>query len=51
MSKYYLAAIKAVELIKEQPELLEDAKELWARVSKGSGISHNHQIGCRYSSL
>ena len=37
-------AIKATEIIKEQPELLEDIKELWYRVSNGSGMSHNHQM-------
>jgi len=37
-------AIKATEIIKKQPELLEDIKELWHRVSNGSGMSHNHQM-------
>ncbi|MEK5407682.1 hypothetical protein MKX36_17305 [Paenibacillus sp. FSL W8-0439] len=37
-------AIKAVKLIKVQPNLLEDIKELWNKVTNNSGISHNHQM-------
>ncbi|MWV43394.1 hypothetical protein GRF59_07085 [Paenibacillus sp. HJL G12] len=37
-------AIRAIELITEQPKLLEDIKELWNRASNGNGISHNHQM-------
>ncbi|MNO70684.1 hypothetical protein D3C76_615770 [compost metagenome] len=37
-------AIRAIELITQQPELLEDIKELWNKVSNGNEISHNHQM-------
>lgn len=38
-NKKYAIKAMAIELIKEQPELLEDIKELWYRVSNGSGMS------------
>ncbi|MDU5948365.1 MAG: hypothetical protein E7L01_26460 [Paenibacillus macerans] len=37
-------AIKATELIKAQPDLLEDLKELWNKATNGRGMSHNHQM-------
>jgi hypothetical protein len=37
-------AITAVNVVREQPELLDNIPELWKKVTNSSGISHNYQI-------
>lgn len=37
-------AIKAVNIVKEQPNLLDDITKLWQQVTNGNGISHNYQM-------
>ncbi|MCR8633919.1 DUF6979 family protein [Paenibacillus radicis (ex Xue et al. 2023)] len=37
-------AIKAVELLRENPELAEDLKVLWETVMDGKVMSHNYQM-------
>ncbi len=36
--------IKAVSIIKKNPDLLNDKKELWNQVTEGNRISHNYQL-------
>ncbi|MFC4321326.1 DUF6979 family protein [Litchfieldia salsa] len=37
-------AIKAVNIVREQPNLLDDLTELWKQVTEGNGISYNYQL-------
>ncbi|WP_442952601.1 DUF6979 family protein [Paenibacillus sp. Root52] len=43
-SKNKRYAISAVSIVKKQPDLLNDKKELWNQVTEGNGISHNYQL-------
>jgi hypothetical protein len=37
-------AIKAVNIVREHPNLLNDINKLWKQVTNGNGISHNYQM-------
>jgi hypothetical protein len=43
-SKNKAYAITAVNIVREQPNLLDNINELWKQVTNGNGISHNYQM-------
>lgn len=43
-SKNKVYAVKAVNCVRKQPNLLEDLKMLWMQATNSSGISHNYQM-------
>lgn len=43
-SKNKRYVVKAASIIKEQPDLLNNKKELWNLVTEGNRISHNYQL-------
>ncbi|GAA0337635.1 hypothetical protein GCM10008967_29870 [Bacillus carboniphilus] len=44
LSKNKDYAITAVNIVRDQPNLLDDITELWNQVTKGNGISRNYQM-------
>jgi len=43
-SKNKRYVVKAASIIKEQPDFLNNKKELWNQVTEGNRISHNYQL-------
>lgn len=43
-SKNKTYAVRAVKIISEHPNFLDHTKELWEKVTDGSGIVHNYQL-------